>query len=47
MKECRFLKREHSRGSKDEKEPNTIATEDDVYVICDDSCISLVRQDSD
>ena len=46
-KKCKFLKREQSWGNKEEKGTNIVATEGDISVICDDSCINLVSQESD
>jgi len=46
-KECRIWKREQGEGNEDEKETNTVAAEGDVTIICDDSCVSLMCQESD
>ena len=46
-KECRLWKREQGEGKKDEKETNTVATEGDVVIVCDDSYVSLACQESD
>ena len=45
-KECRFWKREQIEMKKNEKETNTIATEGNITIVCDEGCVSLIAQDS-
>ena len=41
-KECRIWKKEQNKVKKENKETNTIATEGDIMIETDDSCVSLV-----
>ena len=46
-REYRILKREKGEGNKNETETNTIVTECDVIIVCDDNSVSLVCQESE